>query len=127
MKGQVYLIDFWAVWCGPCIAEMPNLHKVYEKYKDEGFTILSLSFDGSPDEVTEYREGEWKMPWLHAFVKGGFQADVAKSFQVLGIPKPILIGKDGAILATERDLRGEKLDKTLANLFGYEAGEMEEK
>ncbi len=126
MKGQVYLIDFWAVWCGPCIAEMPTLHEVYEKYKGDGFTILSLSFDGSPDDVTEYREGEWKMPWLHAFADGGFSSDMAKSFQVLGIPKPILIGKDGMILKTERDLRGEKLDKTLAEVFGYETEEAEE-
>ncbi len=123
MKGQVYLIDFWAVWCGPCIAELPNLHAAYDTYNEDGFTILSLSFDGAPEDVTEYREGEFKMPWLHAFVEDGFSADVAKNFQVLGIPKPILIGQDGSIIATERDLRGEKLDKTLARVFGYEPAE----
>lgn len=118
LRGQTYLIDFWAVWCGPCIAEMPRLHAAYEKYRDRGFTILSLSFDSAPQDVIDYRTGEFRMPWLHAFLDGGFQSDVAKRYEVVGIPKPILIGPDGRILATENALRGEKLEETLAGIFG---------
>lgn len=121
MKGQIYLIDFWASWCGPCIAELPYLHAAYEKYKDDGLTILSLSFDSAPDDVVEFRaKGEWTMLWLHAFVPEGFSSDLAERFQVLGIPKLILIGEDGTIIAEERDLRGQKLDETLAEVFGRE-------
>jgi thiol-disulfide isomerase/thioredoxin len=126
MKGQIYLMDFWAVWCGPCIAEMPSLHAAYDKYKDDGFTILSLSFDDAPEDVLEYREGEWKMPWLHGFVEDGFGGEMSDAFQVFGIPKVILIGEDGTIIATERDLRGEKLDETLARIFGREPTATEE-
>ncbi len=127
LAGQVYLIDFWAVWCGPCIAEMPYLHAAYEKYGQDGFTILSLSFDDKPEDVIEHREkGEWTMPWLHAFVEDGFGSELAKTFQVYGIPKPVLVGKDGTILATYRDLHGEKLDETLAGVFGREPTVSEE-
>lgn len=113
MKGKYYLIDFWATWCGPCVGEMKNLHNAYEKFKDKNFAIISLSFDGSPDDVTKFRGKKWTMPWLHSFIDGGFRSDAAKAFEVAGIPKPILVGPDGQILATAEALRGEKLEETL--------------
>ncbi len=113
LKGKYYLMDFWAVWCGPCVGEMPNLHAAYQKFKDKNFTILSLSFDRQPEDVQKFRSKKWKMPWLHTFVQGGFQSELAKKFEVLGIPKPILVGPNGKILATERELRGKKLEQTL--------------
>ena len=60
------------------------------------------------------------MLWLHAFVPEGFGSELADGFAVLGIPKMILIGEDGTIIATQHDLRGEKLDETLAGVFGRE-------
>ncbi|HED11782.1 MAG TPA: TlpA family protein disulfide reductase, partial [Caldithrix abyssi] len=59
LLGSYYLMDFWAVWCGPCRAEMPNLHKAWEKYKGASFKILSLSFDPRVSDVEKYRKGEW--------------------------------------------------------------------
>jgi thiol-disulfide isomerase/thioredoxin len=119
LKGKIYLIDFWAVWCGPCVGEMPNLHKAYEKFKDKNFEILSLSFDPVPEDVAKFRRAKWKMPWLHTFVEQGFGSELAKNFEVMGIPKPILVdGNTNTILATEMDLRGERLEKTLAGVLG---------
>jgi thiol-disulfide isomerase/thioredoxin len=121
MRGRVYLLEFWAVWCGPCIAELPSLETAFQKYRDDGFTILSLSFDGRPEDVTTFRaDGEYKMPWLHAFIAGGFQSALATTFQVLGIPKAVLIGRDGSVVATEGELRGQALDTTLARVLGPE-------
>ncbi len=115
MLGKYYLIDFWAVWCGPCVAEMPKLHEAYEKYKGKkGFEILSLSFDRSPDDIAKFRTAKFNMPWLHAFIENGFDNDLSKRFEVAGIPKPILVDDKGNIIAVEMDLRGTNLDKTLA-------------
>ena len=118
LLGTTYLIDFWATWCAPCIAEMPILHEAYEKYRDRGFTILSMSFDAEPINVTLWRgTNEWTMPWLNGFVEGGFDSSVADSFGIVALPRPILIGPDGTILALEGDLRGEDLLRTLSRVF----------
>ena len=114
MLGKYYLIDFWAVWCGPCRAEMPNLHEAYNEFKSDNFTILSLSFDPRAEAVDKYRKETWAMPWLHSFIEGGFNNDLSKRFEVLGIPKPLLVNPQGIIVATETELRGENLKKTLS-------------
>lgn len=113
MLGKYYLIDFWAVWCAPCRAEMPNLHAVYEDFKNKNFAILSLSFDPKIEHVDKYRDGMWKMPWIHSFVDDGFNNEISKRFEVIGIPKPVLVDPKGKIIATDLDLRGENLRETL--------------
>jgi thiol-disulfide isomerase/thioredoxin len=114
-KGKYLLVDFWAVWCGPCMREMPNLHAVYEKYSGKNFEILSLSFDRQEEDVNKMREkGKYPMAWDHIFVEGGFDSDVAKDYEVLGIPKPILLDPQGKIIAFGGELRGEKLEKVLS-------------
>jgi hypothetical protein len=75
---------------------------------------MSLSFDSSPDDVQKFRATKFKMPWLHAFIEKGFNSDLAKRFEVTGIPKPILVDDKGTIIATDMDLRGTNLDNTLA-------------
>jgi thiol-disulfide isomerase/thioredoxin len=118
MKGKIYLVDFWAVWCGPCVSEMPKLHAAYEKFKDKNFEILSLSFDPRPEDVKKFRDEKWKMPWLHAFVEKGFESELAKAFEVAGIPKPILVdGDTNTIIAVEGELRGSRLEETLSAAF----------
>jgi len=113
LAEKVYLIDFWATWCVPCVEEMENLHAVYEKYKRSGFEILSISLDEKPETVMEFRKGKWKMPWLNSFAVGGFQNETVKRFEISGLPKPILVDRFGKIIATGGDLRGAGLRKTL--------------
>jgi len=110
------LLDFWATWCGPCIGEMENLHKAYEKYKSKKFEILSLSLDQKPDDVVKFRKDTWKMPWLHAFVTD--DQDLTNAFEVVAIPRPLLLDGSGKIVAMEGDLRGSQLDATLAKYLG---------
>ncbi|MBI3259074.1 MAG: TlpA family protein disulfide reductase, partial [Ignavibacteriae bacterium] len=112
-KGKWVLIDNWATWCGPCIAELPAIHKIYEKFKDKNFVVLSVSFDREAGDVTKFRNGKFKMPWVHTFSEGVWESEAAKTFEVSGIPKPILIDPNGKIVALEEDLRSDKLEKTL--------------
>ena len=118
MLGRYYLIDFWATWCGPCIREMPYLDSAYKEFKPKGFEILSISFDQKPEDIDGFRATKWPMPWLHAFAEGMFQSDIGRRFEVSGIPKPVLVGPDGIIIASGPELRGENLEKILAEHLG---------
>lgn len=118
MKGKYYMIDFWATWCGPCVGEMGSLHTAYEKFHSDKFEILSISFDAQQQDIEKFRGAKWDMPWLHAFAVGNFNSDLAKTFEVSGIPKPILVDPNGMIIATEGELRGEALEKTLERYLG---------
>ena len=118
-KGKIYLIDFWATWCVPCVEELKYLHKAYEKFKTKDFEILSISLDAAPEVVVNFRRGKWKMPWLHVLLEKESDHLVSKEFEVIGPPKPILVdGNTGKILAMEGELRGQNLEKTLITFLG---------
>jgi peroxiredoxin len=117
-RGKHLLLDFWAVWCGPCRAEMPNIHKAWDAFKDRGLAIVGVSFDRQRVDVVAYRRDKWAMPWIHTFVDQGFQSEVSAAYDVWGIPKAVLIGPDGTIVAEGDELRGEKLHGTLARVLG---------
>ncbi len=117
LKGKFVLLDFWATWCAPCVSEMPALHQAYERFKNKNFVILSMSFDRKIEDVKEFRKGQWKMPWLHAYLDNSIRDQIAQKFEVSGIPKPILISPEGVIIAMEADLRGQSLEKTLSKFI----------
>jgi thiol-disulfide isomerase/thioredoxin len=118
-RGRYLLIDFWATWCPDCRAEMPNLHAAWSRFKAKPFEILSLSFDRRVEHIAPYRaQAASPMAWKHAFIEGGFQSPLAEAYGVKGIPKALLIGPDGKILASGADLRGAKLERTLETFLG---------
>lgn len=116
LLGSVFLIDFWATWCVPCMGELPNLHEAYEGYKDQGFQILSVALRDDRDAIADFRMDEWPMPWLHAF--HGWEDDAVAPFEVEGIPRAILVDADGVILASDYECRGERLHETLERVLG---------
>ena len=115
-SGKVYLLDFWATWCPPCLKEMPNLHKIHTKFKDKGFEILSLSADSYASDVVKYRKGKWPMPWKHAFLEEG-EHPITKSYFIFGYPTLFLIDEHGKILASGAKATGSELDKTLDEYY----------
>ena len=119
LLGTVYLIDFWATWCVPCVAELKHLSQAYERFRSKGFTILSASFDGKPEVVGKFRKEKYPMPWLHTRTLAREGDQFANLFEVAVIPKPILVGRDGTILAIEDDLFGEKLPASLLKVLGH--------
>lgn len=100
MKGKVVLIDFWATWCGPCVAEIPNVVAVYNKFKDKGFEIIGISLDQDKDALTKFVK-EKNMPWPQYFDGKGWQNEISQRYGIESIPAMWLVDKDGKVVSTE--------------------------
>lgn len=113
-RGKYVLLDFWASWCGPCRAEMPNVIRVFNRYKDKNFTILSVSLDSEKDKWLEaiHHDG---MIWTHVSALQFWKEPVAKKYNVAAVPQNVLIDPDGKIVG--RNLMGEELDKKLGEVL----------
>lgn len=113
LRGKYVLIDLWATWCGPCVAEMPTLERVWKRFKGPKFDIVSISLDQDAAKIAPFRAARYPMAWKHVFTPGVWKSPAAGLFEVSSIPKPILVGPDGRIIAVTTGLRGEELEKTL--------------
>ena len=114
LRGKYVLLDFWASWCGPCREEIPNLKVIYERFKDKGFEIYSVSLDDKRDAWTGAIE-ELELPWLQVASLKGCDCPVAKRYGVTSVPKMYLLNPEGKIVAM--DLRGEELEKKVTSFF----------
>lgn len=109
-KGHVVLLDFWATWCPPCIAELPNVKKTYQKYKDQKFQIIGISLDRAQKPLEAFIEKE-KLGWVHYWDQGG---QIANQYKVTGIPSMFLLDGQGVI--RKAGLRGHALGTAVAEL-----------
>lgn len=118
-KGRVLLLDFWATWCGPCIAELPNVKRVYEKFHGDGFDILSISLDRDKSTLRRFVERQG-LEWTHIY-NGDLRPgkDPASIYGVQAIPTMILIGRDGKVAAT--DVRGRRIEVEVARALRAKA------
>ncbi|QRR03041.1 TlpA disulfide reductase family protein [Dyadobacter sandarakinus] len=115
LKGKYVLIDFWASWCGPCRMENPNVVRMYDKFKDKGFSIYGVSLDDN--------EKAWKtaiardnLKWQHGSELKKWNSGVAQTYGVNAIPATFLLDRDGKIIA--KNLRGPALESKLTELLG---------
>lgn len=108
-KGKYMLVDFWAPWCGPCKAEMPNIRNVYEKYKGDNFDVLGVEVWQRPGLNAADTAKAYNMGWTIMYNVPNVATD---TYGIQGIPHIILFGPDGKII--KRDLRGDDIEKTVA-------------
>lgn len=113
-RGKIVLIDFWATWCGPCVREMPNVIRVYEKFKDKDFRIVGISLDQAQKDLEDFI-AERKIAWPQLFDGRGFEGNLPFMYGVRSIPSAFLVDRKGIIRAV--GLRGEDLMKKVEELL----------
>ena len=114
LKGKVVLIDFWASWCGPCRAAMPNVIKLYDKYKAKGFEVFGVSIDSKKIDWLKAIAND-KIKYTQVMDKDGWNSAVAEKYGVYSIPSTFLLDKTGKVIAV--DLDGEDLENKVKALL----------
>lgn len=110
-RGKVVLLDFWAVWCGPCRLEMPNVKRVYEKLHDSGFEIIGISLDTNESMLRTYIKNNG-ITWRQVFSGKRWDSPVSRQYGITGIPAAWLIDKDGKLISQRA--RGSALERMVA-------------
>lgn len=125
--GKIVLIDFWATWCPPCRAELPNVKRMYDKYHDKGFEVIGVTCD-KRYKIREFEEflGKNDITWKQMFVEDaiipaemtedGIPIAVSEYYNITSIPYPILLDAEGKVITFEA--RGKELERQLVKIFG---------
>lgn len=114
LRGNYVLVDFWAKWCGPCRAENPNIVRVYNKYKDKGFTVFGVSLDRNRADWLKAIEDD-NLTWTHVSDLKYWQSEAAQTYNITAIPFSILLDPNGVIIG--KNLRGPALERKIAEIY----------
>ena len=112
--NKLTIVDFWASWCPPCVAEIPNIKSIYENNKEKGLGILSVSLDKDADAWKEAIK-KHGMTWNHVSDLKGWENAAARQFNVQSIPFMMVVDNEGKVVA--KDVRGDELKKVVENYF----------
>ncbi len=118
-RGKIVLVDFWATWCGPCRAELPNVLKLYKAYHDKGFDVVGICLDDQKEGVEAYSE-KMQIPWATIFSpqksQRGWEHPLAAYYGITGVPRAILVDREGKVV--DMNARGEQLARQLRKRLG---------
>jgi thiol-disulfide isomerase/thioredoxin len=118
-RGKTVLVDFWATWCGPCIAELPTVKDCYAKYHERGFEVVGISLDSDKQRLDDFMKRD-PLPWPVLFsddpATNGWNHPLAQYYGIMAIPRAILVDKNGKVVSLQA--RGEDLWDLLAKEIG---------
>jgi peroxiredoxin len=114
LKGKVVIIDFWSTWCGPCMAEVPNMVELYEQQKSHGLAIIGVSLDSDEEELKK-AIAENGITWPVIFSPTSQDGSLARNWNIQAIPSTFLLDKKGVIRNV--NLRGKELNEAVAKLI----------
>ncbi len=118
LRGKVVLVDFWATWCGPCVDEMPNVLRAYNRFHKDGFEVVGISFDRTKNALARFVE-EKQIPWPQIFFdeagRRGWDNPLGRRFGIQSIPRMLLVGRDGKVAF--QSVRARALNRVIAELL----------
>ncbi len=115
LAGKYVVVDFFATWCEPCLAEVPRIQKHYAKYKDKGLAVIGISLDENTKSLKAYLERA-QLPWPVIHDDAADELDrLQMKFGISQLPTVLLLNKEGTVVSLEA--RGAELDRLVQMLF----------